>query len=149
MSKIQVVRKCVILIKHRRNIYLALFLLGFGLSLYIAFSQVNYLVRWFNIDDGFFYFKVARNATHGLGFTFDGINRTNGFHPLWMAVCVLVYSIIRTDLILPLRIFVVIGGILNGLSAIYLFKLLSRALNGWVALAMAVLWAIIPSIMLT
>ena len=130
----------------KKLVYLALFMLGITLSLCVAFSNVNHLVRWFNIDDGFFYFKVARNFANGLGFTFDGINRTNGFHPLWMAVCIVVYSIVRTDLILPLRIFVIIGGVLNGLSAILLFKVLARALNGWVALTMAVLWAVLPSI---
>ena len=130
----------------KKLVYLALFVLGITLSLSVAFSNVNHLVRWFNIDDGFFYFKVARNVANGLGFTFDGINRTNGFHPLWMAVCIVVYSIVRTNLIIPLRIFVIIGGILNGLSAIYLFKILTRVLNGRVALTMAVLWAVLPSI---
>ena len=134
------------LVQKKKLVYLALFMLGITLSLCVAFSNVNHLVRWFNIDDGFFYFKVARNVANGLGFTFDGINRTNGFHPLWMAVCIAVYSIVRTDLILPLRIFVIIGGILNGLSAIYLFKILARVLNGWVALTLAVLWAVLPSI---
>ena len=86
----------------KKLVYLALFMLGITLSLCVAFSNVNHLVRWFNIDDGFFYFKVARNVANGLGFTFDGINRTNGFHPLWMAVCIAVYSIVRTNLILPL-----------------------------------------------
>ena len=29
------------------------------------------------------YFEVARRAAAGEGFTFDGINSTSGFHPLW------------------------------------------------------------------
>jgi len=127
-------------------IYLALFILGITLSLCVAFSNVNNIIRWFNIDDGFFYFKVARNAANGFGFTFDGINRTNGFHPLWMAVCIAVFSIVKSDLILPLRIFIIIAGVLNGLSVIYLFRILSRILSHWIAITLAVLWAVIPSI---
>lgn len=37
-------------------------------------------------DDASYYFKIAQNLTQGNGFNFDGINRTNGFHPLWFLV---------------------------------------------------------------
>lgn len=35
-------------------------------------------------DDAFYYFKIARNVAKGYGFSFDTINLTNGFQPLWM-----------------------------------------------------------------
>jgi hypothetical protein len=38
-------------------------------------------------DDAFYYYKTAINIRNGLGPTFDGVNVTNGFHPLWMAIC--------------------------------------------------------------
>jgi dolichyl-phosphate-mannose-protein mannosyltransferase len=34
-------------------------------------------------DDAYYYLGVARNLAHGAGSTFDGINPTNGYHPLW------------------------------------------------------------------
>lgn len=34
-------------------------------------------------DDGFYYLEIARNASRLGRVTFDGINWTNGFHPLW------------------------------------------------------------------
>lgn len=34
-------------------------------------------------DDSFYYLEIARRAARGEGFTFDGINTTSGFHPLW------------------------------------------------------------------
>ena len=37
-------------------------------------------------DDAFYYFGIARNVAHGHGSTFDGINPTNGYHPLWMLI---------------------------------------------------------------
>ena len=37
-------------------------------------------------DDAYYYFRIARNLAEGLGSTFDGINPTNGYHPLWMAL---------------------------------------------------------------
>jgi hypothetical protein len=38
------------------------------------------------VDDTFYYFKTAWNLAHGLGSSFDGLNVTNGYHPLWMAL---------------------------------------------------------------
>jgi hypothetical protein len=34
-------------------------------------------------DDSFYYLEIARRAADGQGFTFDGVNATSGFHPLW------------------------------------------------------------------
>jgi len=38
------------------------------------------------VDDSFYYLKTARNIAEGYGPTFDQINPTNGFHPLWMVL---------------------------------------------------------------
>lgn len=40
------------------------------------------------VDDGYYYLEIARNISSGNGFTFDGINPTNGFHPLWQILLV-------------------------------------------------------------
>lgn len=37
-------------------------------------------------DDAFYYFQIAENMAAGFGSTFDRINPTNGFHPLWLLV---------------------------------------------------------------
>ena len=34
-------------------------------------------------DDAFYYLTIARHMALGDGSTFDGIHRTNGYHPLW------------------------------------------------------------------
>lgn len=34
-------------------------------------------------DDAFYYLEIARRIGEGQGPTFDGINQTSGFHPLW------------------------------------------------------------------
>ena len=34
-------------------------------------------------DDAAYYLNIARNYAGGYGWTFDRINPTNGFHPLW------------------------------------------------------------------
>jgi hypothetical protein len=37
-------------------------------------------------DDSFYYLQIARNVARGLGPSFDGVELTNGFHPLWLAL---------------------------------------------------------------
>src|SRR4029079_19731684 len=42
-------------------------------------------------DDAYYYLGVAKHLGAGDGSTFDGINRTNGYHPLW---CVLLVPLV-------------------------------------------------------
>jgi hypothetical protein len=44
-------------------------------------------------DDAFYYFGIARNVAAGHGSTFDGLNLTNGYHPLWMLLATPVYAL--------------------------------------------------------
>ena len=103
-------------------------------------------MKWYASDDGFYYFKVAENITNGLGVTFDGINPTNGFHPLWMVVCIPVFALARFNLILPLRLLVLVSALLNAGTAILIFRLLRKFINSWTAAAMGVFWVFLPLI---
>ncbi len=47
----------------------------------------------FIVDDGYFYPEIARFIASGEGSTFNGIMPTNGYHPLWMIVCVAAASL--------------------------------------------------------
>lgn len=47
----------------------------------------------FTFDDAYYYFGIARNVAEGNGSTFDGINATNGYHPLWLALAVPAYLV--------------------------------------------------------
>jgi hypothetical protein len=44
-------------------------------------------------DDPYYYFTVARNLGHGLGFTIDGVNSTTGFQPLWAVICGMAFAL--------------------------------------------------------
>lgn len=111
------------------QILLAVILLAAGL--YIACSPPASLMNWYNNDDGFFYFKAAQRIVAGQGVTFDGINPTNGFHPLWMLICVGVFALFRSDLIVPLRVVVLIFTALQIGSALLLFDLIRTRLGKW------------------
>ncbi len=61
------------------------------ISIFIVVSVYGVLL----VDDGYYYLQIANNLSQGNGPTFDGINYTNGFHPLWQFVLVPVFFIIR------------------------------------------------------
>ncbi len=109
---------------------------------YAALSDAyNMPNAWFTRDDAYYYFKVAQNITEGHGVTFDGINPTNGFHPLWMLICIPIFTLARFDLILPLRVLVLIMAVLNAGTAVLVYRLVGRALGQPIAMLAASFWA--------
>src|SRR3990172_12591562 len=81
--------------------------------LVISLSNPNTILDWYSSDDGFYYFQVAKNLAAGRGFTFDGLNLTNGFHPLWLFVITPLFALAQVDLLLPLRLLVVLSALLS------------------------------------
>lgn len=110
------------------------------IHVYIAFAPEASVLNWYSNDDAFYYFKVAQNIAAGGGVTFDGINITNGFHPLWMLVCIPVFWLAQFDRIVPLRIMIIIAGLLNAGTGIFLFRFLKRVSSSFVSAFVAVLW---------
>lgn len=49
----------------------------------IAATFTHERVLLLSTDDSFYYHVIGRNFAAGLGWTFDGMHPTNGFHPLW------------------------------------------------------------------
>jgi hypothetical protein len=123
-----------------------LILFTFLVHLYIASRPADSLMRWYSSDDGFYYYKVAVNIANGLGATFDGINRTNGFHPLWMLVCIPVFALARFDPILPLRLLIIVSALLTAGTGILIFRLLWKFISPVTAAAMGIFWVFLPSI---
>lgn len=115
-------------------------------ALYIALGNTNTILDWYSSDDGFLYFQVARNLASGHGFTFDGINPTNGFHPLWLFVITPLFALAQVDLLLPLRLLVILSALLSAGSAILLYRILNRFTSAWIATFIGMLWIVLPRI---
>jgi hypothetical protein len=111
-----------------------------AIYLYAAFSEAHNFVEWFIRDDAYFYFKVAQNISEGHGSTMDGINLANGYHPLWMVICIPIFSLARFDLILPLRVMVVLSGLISAGTGVLLFRLVKRTLSTPAAVLAAAYW---------
>lgn len=122
---------------------LALIIVVMSVHIYAAFSAPhNFSMRWFLRDDAYYYFKVAQNISEGRGSTFDGINPTNGYHPLWVLVCVPIFALARFDLILPLRVLLLVMAAFSVTTSILLFRLLKKPVGEPIAMLTASYWAL-------
>ena len=92
-------------------------------------------------DDSFFYLKTARNMARGLGSTFDGINPTNGYHPLWMVALAVLAKLGPAGDFVWLRILPVLHAAMNGGAFLLCDQVLQRlrVSRGWRWLAVAAL----------
>ncbi len=81
-------------------------------------------------DDAFYYFGIARNVAHGHGSTFDGIDPTNGYHPLWMLMSVPVYAF-GMDGTPAVRLLLVIQVLCYGGALALIGWIAARAIDGW------------------
>lgn len=76
-------------------------------------------------DDFCYYLQIGSNVARGNGFTFDGLHRTNGFHPLWQLVCVLPH-LLGLGPEVALRLMLVTGCLLLLVSALLFRRMLRR-----------------------
>jgi hypothetical protein len=127
-------------------IQIVLVLAALAGSVYVACTPAGSLIKWYNSDDAFFYYKVAVNFISGNGFSFDGVNLSNGFHPLWMVVCLGVFWLAKFDLVLPLRVLIIVSGLFNAATTLVIFRLLIKKVHPAAAAVSSFLWALVPSI---
>ncbi|MCC7118820.1 MAG: hypothetical protein IT310_09870 [Anaerolineales bacterium] len=120
---------------------ISLIVVVLALHSYVALSDAYNLPNaWYTRDDAYYYFKVAQNITEGKGSSFDGINPTNGYHPLWMAICIPIFFLARYDLILPLRVLVMVMALIHVATAILIYRYLKENLSEAVGMLAAVFW---------
>jgi hypothetical protein len=86
-------------------------------------SPVDLMHR--STDDAYYYFNVARNIVEGFGITFDRINATNGFHPLWMLVLLPVAKMAGPDPDTTLRAIFCIVALITGAGCWAAYKVIS------------------------
>lgn len=87
----------------------------------------------FFADDSFFYLQVARNFALGHGSTFNGLMPTNGYHPLWMLLCAVVYRVFP-DRIVGFHMIAALIVVLNVFVLMLAGRLLARLeAPAWVA----------------
>ncbi len=91
------------------------------------------------MDDAFYYWMIARHVVAGNGFTFDGINPTNGFQPLWQWI-LLLPGLLERDV--QLRVSLMLGAVFYQATAWLLtfWRLQDKTLQTILRFAAVCLW---------
>lgn len=122
--------------------------LGLLLQVFLITRPLTFLLTNLLPDDAFYYFQIARNIAHGLGSTFDGIHKTNGYHPLWLLILIPIFSVFSVGGLHDVTpIYVALGTavVLNAATALIVLALISRVTHNRLARAFALaLWAFNP-----
>lgn len=82
------------ILKSVKPIPIIKFLIFISIVILIFTLDITYLIN-FAHDDSFYYLKTALNFSQGKGSTFDGINKTNGYHPLYFWIVSFYFFIIN------------------------------------------------------
>ena len=69
--------------------------LGLVSAFLVALFGLVFILKPENLfaDDSYFYLQVAWNIARGMGSTFNNVIPTNGYHPLYMLLCVAVFKV--------------------------------------------------------
>lgn len=78
-------------------------------------------------DDAFYYYVIARNIVEHGHSSFDGINLTNGYHPLWQAISLPVFYSVDDNT--AIRWMLAIASIFDLLALVIFYKILLRVIK--------------------
>lgn len=112
-------------------------------SLLLVLQPIDTLIRHLK-DDAFYYFKVANNIAIGCGSTFDCINKTNGYHPLWMLHLIPIYWIYPDNPTTALRVILIIVALYHTAASVLLYRTAAQLHGVRMGVYVAVAWALCP-----
>lgn len=133
----------------QRWAWLTVLLAGLALRLTMAWLPTETLIQKTLPDDAFYYFAIARNVVQGHGITLNGLEPTNGFHPLWATLLLLPYHLAGTQVDLPLHLGLTLGAVLDTLT-LWLAGRIVYALtqSRAAALTSGLLYAFMPTVVM-
>jgi hypothetical protein len=95
-------------------------------------------------DDMYYYLETARNIADGRGPTFDGTNPTNGWHPLWMGILVLLRALTGGGDDLQVHLALTLLAVANAATGLLLAAIGGRLLSPVAGVAAAAAWMLHP-----
>jgi len=117
------------------------------IQLYLVTRSLPFLITNVLPDDAFYYFDIARSIVLGTGSSFNGIDMTNGYHPLWLVVLLPIFKFFYTTAsdITPIRIALIVAVVLNAITAIFVLRILTRFSNDSYVRALGmIVWLLNP-----
>jgi hypothetical protein len=134
------------LLKKPKNKLILILIAGLFIRLLISWQDVTLLVERIVLDDSFYGYKIAMNIASGNGLTYNGIDTTNGFQPLWVFIITPVFLFIK-NIYLAVNVILTIETILDLVNIFLIYKLARLLFDERVALLSSLIWALNPLVM--
>ena len=131
---------------HYKKIYLIIGLYYIAI-LIVALLPNDILVMYIFPDDAYYYFEIAKNVARKGIVSFDTLNQTNGFQPLWLLLLLPLYSL-GMDNITSLRLLILYQGFLNVFTIFLIYKVILILFNKRTAFFGGIFYAFTPFIFL-
>lgn len=109
-------------------------------SFVVAWLPLDWTIDRILYEDFFYYLRCAEHAAAGRGVALDGVALTNGFHPLWMVICVAAEAI-ASPAVAP-HLVLSLAAALHLLQGALLGRLLRRLVGAGVAAFVALAWVL-------
>ena len=129
---------------HYKKIYLIIALYYVAI-LIVALLPSDFLVMYIFPDDAYYYFEIAKNLARKGIVSFDTINPTNGFQPLWLLLLTPLYSL-GMDNITSLRFLILYQGVINMFTIYFVYKVISILFSKRTAFFSGIFYAFTPFI---
>lgn len=106
---------------------------------FIFASDIAYLAADWMKDDAFYYLQPAWQFKQFGFFTFDGINPTYGFHPLWMIIVTLLAAV-TSEKVFFFREILLFSSLLYCVAGYMLYRLMRRVMSGIFCFIPSLIW---------
>lgn len=124
---------------------------GFALSLGLALLPFEFALTNLLSDDSFYYFDIARNIVQGHGSSADGVNPTNGYHPLWLLAILPFFQLFSngsTFDIAPIQAILALSAFINLGIGVVIYRITQRYTeSAWVKSAALGFWFFNPFVL--
>jgi hypothetical protein len=106
----------------------------------LALSPTRLALSHFVTDDMFYYLTAARNVVDGHIVSLDGRSPTNGYHPLWMIICVGIIAISRNHPDIAYQVALFLCAVLFVATGWMLYRIIRRTAGETPAVAVGALF---------
>jgi asparagine N-glycosylation enzyme membrane subunit Stt3 len=123
----------------------AIVILSLTMRLWISWLPVPVLVEKIMVDDTFYSLSISKSIANGNGITYDGVDPTNGFQPLW-PIMVVPLIVLAQSLSLSVNLILTLASIIDVLTVIVVYLLARKVFDERIALVAAALYGLNPLI---
>ena len=126
--------------KSLKILLILILFINFAVKMIYCWAPLPVILSSVTFDDTFYFLKVARNIALDHRVSFDGIEMTNGFQPLWEILLVPIMYLIK-DLRTALSLSLTLSSVLSIGTLLFLYKIVKTLCNERAAFLAVIIWS--------